>query len=118
MRLTIPLSAIALLAIPTLALAQTADQPDAATPAPAGPAASSDNAGTRLAPGLPVKDKTGATIGSVEDVNTDSQGNQIASIRMGADQFAVDASALAVDNGAAVINATRDEIEAKLSNTR
>jgi hypothetical protein len=64
--------------------------------------------------GLPVKDKNGMTIGSVADVKTETSGEQVATIRIGADSFAVDTSALAVDNGAAVINATEAQIKAML----
>jgi uncharacterized protein YrrD len=64
--------------------------------------------------GLPVKDKTGATIGQVADVKADASGKQVATIKMGADTFAVDTSALAVDNGAAMINATQAELKAML----
>jgi hypothetical protein len=64
--------------------------------------------------GLPVKDKTGANIGQVTEVKADASGKQVATIRMGADTFAVDTSALAVDNGAAMINATQAELKAML----
>jgi hypothetical protein len=124
MRLIHPLTAAALLAIPTIALAQTTtrDQP-AATPHASssgaggygkGPATSTTDAAASLTPGLPVKDKTGATIGSVADVKTDTAGKKVATIKMGADSFAVDASALAVDNGAVTINATQAEINTML----
>jgi hypothetical protein len=118
MRLFHPLAA-ALLAIPSIALAQgmSGDQPS--TP-PAGgggsygAGASTSNApatGAAVTAGLPVKDKNGATIGSVADVKTDTSGKKVATIKMGAESFAVDTSALAVDNGAAVINATQAEIK-------
>jgi hypothetical protein len=64
--------------------------------------------------GLPVKDKTGASIGQVTEVKADASGKQVATIRMGADTFAVDTSALAVDNGAAMINATQAELKSML----
>jgi hypothetical protein len=64
--------------------------------------------------GLPVKDKTGASIGQVTEVKADASGKQVATIRMGADTFAVDTSALAVDNGTATINATQSELKAML----
>jgi hypothetical protein len=61
-----------------------------------------------------VKDKTGANIGQVTDVKADASGKQVATIKMGADTFAVDTAALAVDNGAAMINATQAELKAML----
>jgi hypothetical protein len=129
MRLIHPLTAAALFAIPTIALAQgmDRDQPGSSPAAPPSSGAGSYGAGastSATAPstgaaasvtaGLPVKDKTGATIGSVAAVKTDASGKQVATIRMGADSFAVDASALAVDKGAAVINATQAEIKSML----
>jgi hypothetical protein len=63
---------------------------------------------------MPVKDKAGARIGMVSDVKPDATGKQVATIKMGADTFAVDTSALAVDNGAATINATQAELKSML----
>lgn len=87
-----------------------------APPAAAAPSASSAgvNTSATITAGLPVKDKTGASIGAVSNVKTDANGKQVATIRMGADTFAVDTSALALDNGAATINATQDEIRAMM----
>ena len=62
---------------------------------------------------MTVKDKTGATIGSVSDVKTDA-GKTTATIRMGADVFAVETNRLAVADGAATINATQAEIKGML----
>lgn len=124
MRLIHPLTAAAaLLAIPTISLAQAMEreQPSAPPAAPpsssggsygAGP--STSTSGAAVTAGLPVKDKNGATIGSVAGVKTDASGNKVATIKMGADTFSVDASALAVDNGAAVINSTQAEIKSML----
>jgi hypothetical protein len=61
--------------------------------------------------GLPVKDNTGATIGKVMQVRPDAGGKQTAVIAMGADTFAVDTAALAVQNGSAVINASQADIQ-------
>ena len=86
------------------ALAQTA--PDAA-PAAAAPAP--------VAVGLPVKDSTGATIGTVSEVKPDATGaKQMATIKMGEDTFAVDTTALAVRDGVVLINATQAEIKAMM----
>jgi hypothetical protein len=126
------LTAAALLAVPTIALAQGmgmgADQPMSPSSgsysgsyragASAAPTAPSTGAAASLAAGLPVKDKTGMTIGSVTDVKTDASGKKVAMIKMGADNFAVDASALAVENGAATINATRSEISTMLGKAK
>lgn len=121
MRLIHPLAAAALLAIPTMALAQPTnrDQPStspATPPSSSGSygAGASTTTGATVAAGLPVKDKNGVTIGSVTDVKTDTSGKKVATIQMGADSFAVDASALAVDKGAAVINSTQAEIKSML----
>ena len=102
--------------------------PPASPPADAAPPASDDQsppppAGANAAPsadasatvpvtaGLPVKDNTGATIGKVTQVRPDASGKQTAVIAMGADTFAVDTAALAVQNGAAVINASQADIQ-------
>jgi hypothetical protein len=74
-----------------------------------------NDAGTTLTSGQAVKDNTGATIGKITKVQSDASGKQFATIQMGADVFAVDASALAVDAaGSAVINETQDSLKAKL----
>jgi hypothetical protein len=108
------IAAAALLMAPTIALAQpaSADQPAAAPASP--PSAAAATAATELAPGLPVKDKNGKPIGKVSEVKTDASGKTIATIRMGADSFGVNASALAVDNGAATLNFTKSEINSFL----
>jgi len=99
------------LAIAAPAMAQTTDSsPPPANDAAAAPATTSA-APAAVAVGQPVKDKAGATIGEVTQVKPDASGRQMATIKMGADSFAVDASSLAVDNGAAVINASAEEIK-------
>jgi hypothetical protein len=60
---------------------------------------------------MAVKDNTGATIGSVADVKTGADGKKTATIKMGADTFAVDTSSLAVASGAATVNASQAEIK-------
>lgn len=121
MRLIYPLAAVALLAIPTISLAQAMErgQPSTSPAAPPSSSRGSQSAGpssstASVTAGLPVKDMNGTTIGSVTDVKTDASGNKVATIKMGADTFAVDASALAVDNGTAVINSTQAEIKSML----
>jgi len=102
------------------AQATTPAAPSAAPSTPAASAAASPSAAPAAAPaaaitaGLPVKDKAGVAIGTVTDVKADASGKQIATIKMGADSFAVDTAALAVDNGSAMINATQAQIKAML----
>ena len=74
-------------------------------------AATNSSANAPIASGLSVKDNTGATIGQITQVKPDASGKQTATIKMGADSFAVDTSALVVQNGAAVINSTQAELQ-------
>lgn len=69
------------------------------------------NTSASVAVGHTVKDKTGATIGQVTELKPDASGKQMATIKMGADTFAVDTASLAVDGQAATINATQAEIK-------
>lgn len=114
MRSFLTLGAAALaLAVAAPALAQTAapaQDPAAATaPAPA-PAA----AAAPVTAGQPVKDNTGAVIGSVAEVKPDATGKSMATIKMDDKTFAVDVANLAVRDGATLINATQAEILAML----
>jgi len=129
------LAAAALLAAPALARAQTTSPappaakegaPQAPAPAaaaapdrdarPAPTGASSNTAATApaLAVGLTVKDNTGAVIGLITDLKTDTDGKQVAVVRMGPDAFSVETDRLAVQNGAAAINATQAQLKAML----
>jgi hypothetical protein len=54
---------------------------------------------------MSVKDSAGVTIGQVTAVKSG-----VATIKMGADTFAVDTSKLGVQNGTATINATQADI--------
>ena len=63
---------------------------------------------------MDVKDNTGATIGKVTEIKTGADGKKTATIKMGADTFAVDTSSLAVASGAATVNASQDEIKKML----
>lgn len=67
-----------------------------------------------LAVGATVKDNTGASIGTVTDVKPDAAGKQVATIKMGADTFAVETDKLAIADGSATINATQAELKAML----
>jgi len=115
MRSTITFGAAALaLALALPAAAQTSSAAMASDPPSSAPSASTSaapSASATVTAGLAVKDKTGATIGTVKEVKPDASGKNVATIQMGADTFAVDTSALAVDNGAAVINASQAEIK-------
>ena len=99
--------------------------PSSSSMAPSGGSASSPSASTgtgadttATAPaftvGTPVKDNTGTVIGSITEVKPGATGAQTATIKMGADQFAVATSGLAMQDGAAVINMSQAELQAKL----
>lgn len=92
-----------------------ADEP-ADTTAGAGSAASASAAGADVAvrTGMSVKDNTGATIGQISDVKTGADGKTTATIKMGADTFAVDTASLAVSGEAATVNATQADIKKML----
>lgn len=119
----IPVLGAALILIPAAAVAQPAGTPSTTPSVPPAASPSTDPtvgattgaaAGATVTAGLTVKDKTGLAIGQVTQVKADASGKQVATIKMGADSFAVDTAALAVDNGAATINATQAEIKAML----
>jgi len=95
---------------PATAPAAAATTAPAATPA--APAAATDASATvPITSGLSVKDNTGAVIGQITAVKPDASGKPTATIKMGADSFAVDTSALVVQNGAAVINSSQAELQ-------
>lgn len=101
-----------------LSLAAPAFAQDA-EPAPPPSAASAKGAdasatAAALAVGASVKDKTGATIGTVTEVKPDAAGKQVATIKMGGDSFVVETDKLAVADGSATINATQSELKAML----
>ena len=115
MRLVHPFVA-ALLAIPTIAMAQApGSSQESATPpaAPSAEAAATPAVATVTA-GMPVVDKDGKPIGKVAKIETDASGKAMATIKMGADSFAVNTSALAMDNGAAKLNFTKAQLSAHL----
>ncbi len=80
-----------------------------------GAAADTSATAAALAVGLAVKDNTGATIGSITSLKPEASGKQTATIKMGADTFAVDSASLAVQGDAAVINASQAELKAMLA---
>jgi hypothetical protein len=89
--------------------AQTPPSSNANASAPVGPTS------TALAVGLPVKDKTGVVIGSITELKPGA-GGQTATVKMGDQTFAIGAQSFVVQNGAAVINATQDELRQMISN--
>lgn len=104
------------------ALAQTAAAPPATPPAataspptseaPAtGTAADTSATAAALAVGLPVKDNTGAVVGEITQLKPEAGGKQTATIKMGAETFAVDIASLAVASDGATINASQAELK-------
>lgn len=104
---------------PTSPPASTAPADTAAPPSTAstGAAADASAATAALAVGLTVKDNTGAAIGQITQLKPDASGKQVATIKMGADTFAVDGANLAVRDGAAVVNATQAELQSMIKKT-
>jgi hypothetical protein len=68
--------------------------------------------------GQPVKDNTGAVIGSVAEVKPDATGKAMATIKMDDKTFAVAVANLAVRDGATLINASKAEIEGMLGGAK
>lgn len=100
------------------ALAQTAAMPPPAATAPAtsepsatGTATDTSTTVAALAVGLPVKDNTGAVVGEITQLKPEAGGKQTATIKMGAETFAVDTASLAVANDGATINASQAELK-------
>jgi hypothetical protein len=129
--LTLGAAAVAL-AIAAPALAQTttptapaqdpaAAQAPAQDPAAAPTGTSAPTSATAAAPvtaGQPVKDSSGAVIGSVAEVKPDATGKSMATIKMDDKTFAVDVANLAVRDGATLINASKAEIEGMLGGVK
>ena len=99
---------------PASAMGSTSATPPASATdsmsAGAATSASAPAASAKVAVGLSVKDKTGAMIGTITDLKPDTAGNQMATIKMGTDSFAVAAANLGVEDGVATVNASRAEI--------
>jgi hypothetical protein len=96
---------------------QDSAEPDEAPPpasSSATPSAGSAASNASVTAGMTVKDSTGASIGSVVDVQPDASGKDVATIAMGDQKFSVETSKLAVQNGSAMINATRSQIQQML----
>jgi hypothetical protein len=69
---------------------------------------------TALAPGLPVKDRTGAAIGQVTSVDDDPKNGELVTVQMGEESFRLRADRFGLWGGAATINLTQADIEAQL----
>ena len=82
--------------------------------APSAATGSATNTSATVSTGMTVKDSSGASIGQITDVKADASGQKTATIKMGTDTFAVGASSLAVQDGAAVVNATQAELRQML----
>jgi hypothetical protein len=91
----------------------TTQRDDAAPPATA-PSAAQAGVNTSVTVGMPVMDNTGLTIGQVTDVKADAAGTVTATIKMGADTFAVETARLAVSGNAVTVNATQSELKSML----
>jgi len=102
----------------TPAAAAATQAPAAATQTPAtaagAQAAASAGVDASVTVGMAVKDSTGASIGQVTALNPDASGKNMATIKMGTQSFAIDASSLSVQGGAATVNATKAQIEKML----
>jgi len=103
---------------PTTAPAQPAQPaPAAQAPTTSAPATDARSAGADAAAvtsGMPVRDNTGAFIGSVSSVQAGPNGDKTATIKMGAKTFSVATNALLVDGGTATVNASQSQIERML----
>ena len=104
---------------PTTPPADTAAPPSTGTGASASTGAATDTsaATAALAVGMTVKDNTGAAIGQISQLKPDTSGKQVATIKMGAETFAVDGANLAVQDGSAVVNATQAELQSMIKKT-
>ncbi len=113
MRNSLPYAALAAclaMAAPALAQAPAASSPQPAPPAASGQdAAANVGASATVVTGMSVKDNTGALIGEVKALK-----DGVATIQMGSDTFSVDTNKLAVEGGAAKINATQAELKKML----
>jgi hypothetical protein len=102
-------------ALPAFAQSAPAQAPTgAAAPTTAQAPAAGAPASGALTVGLPVKDKTGAVIGQITDLKPGPGGEQ-ATVKMGDQSFAIGAQSFVVIDGAAVINATQEQLKAMIA---
>jgi hypothetical protein len=102
----------------TASTSPATNTPTATTPA----AASADQAAAPasatvsapLSVGLSVKDNTGVVIGQITALKPDASGKDMATVKMASGSFAVVATSLTVDNGAALINLTQAQLNAMI----
>jgi hypothetical protein len=96
----------------------SAPSADSSAPPSAKTGAAADTSATTggFTVGMPVKDKTGTTIGSIANLTTDSSGMPAAVIKMGTDQFQVETAKLNLSKGAAVINLSQSDLTKLLHN--
>jgi hypothetical protein len=76
--------------------------------------ASASAAPPSLSVGEPVKDNTGATIGSISALSNGANGQKMAVIKMGNDTFQVPSDRLGADSNSATINMTQAQITGML----
>lgn len=107
--------ALAVAAAPAFAQSAGAATGQAAAASTEAPAAATAPTSGALAVGLPVKDKTGAVIGEITELKPASSGQQ-ATVKMGDQSFSIGAQSFVVMNGAAVINATQDQLKQMIAN--
>jgi hypothetical protein len=103
----------ALAAVAAPALAQTPPAAAASTPSTP-PPPSMGAPGEGLSATMPVNDNAGVKIGSITELKPDAAGKSMATITMPEGSFSVDAKALVVMNGAAVINMTQAQLQAQV----
>lgn len=99
---------------PTTPPAQSMTPTQPSTPPSQAPTPATPPAAQSVATGMTVKDNTGVAIGQITDLKPDASGAQLATVKMGEDSFTVAATALAVQNGAAVINLTQAQLQAQV----
>lgn len=114
---------LALSAAPAIAQTPTAtttppagevNPPAVAAPSTAAPSAAASGANASVTAGMAVMDNTGLTIGQITEVKAGAAGKQTATIKMGADTFAVETDRLSVMGRNAQVNATQAEIKTML----
>jgi hypothetical protein len=70
-----------------------------------------------LAEGLRVTDRDGRAVGRIARLATNDDGRQVATIRMGSRTYTLQADELAVRDGVAVVDSTRDELLGRMGDS-
>jgi hypothetical protein len=99
----------------TPSTSSTAAEPSTSADTGTAASASTTAPAPSLSVGQSVKDNTGAVIGQIAELKP-AAGGQTATVKMGDQSFTVDAKSFAVQNGAAVINATKAELQSMIAN--